>query len=245
MTFDNVCRVEAMIHENRAYRRAQDPKSGPKGKDDHGSSAYWFDRLKAGENHADTGFCENLVFSLDSENSTHLSSRNGDGGTNGRGIMTGRVLMLLQNMEGFCENLQRGDCSLIQQLACPDDNYNGRELAFASKFCHYAAFWLFKGKKEADNYSIYDSIVSNALVDYARKYGVDGKEIERFEKQLRFYNSKSKKEDWGKFRYDEFYAAYRSLIDATRKKASKRNGGDEISRNGFDHLLWYASWNPQ
>jgi len=44
--------------------------------------------------------------------------------------------------------------------------------SFASKFCHYACFYLFEGMDEQDNYSIYDSILKNALplyIDYNSK----------------------------------------------------------------------------
>lgn len=252
LTFDNVCRVEAMIKENRSYRRAQDPNAKPKNKKDHGSSAYWFrllfEQLQNGKPQNGDN-CQklvaDLVAALDSENSTHLNTRKEKDSLKrrGRGVMTERVLRLLANFDSFTDRLRNSDRTLIQTLACPDESYAGKELAFASKFCHYAAFWLFKEENEADNYSIFDSIVSKALVNYAEKYL--GKEyevqIEKYKQELRKVISKSKKIDWATYRYDDFYEHYQELIDATRKKASIRHGGDMISRNGFDHLLWYAS----
>lgn len=247
LTFDNVCKVEAMINENRSYRRAQDPQEKPDGKIDGypGSSAYWFSLLfKKLENGECTTKkeCEKLVAALDSENTTHLNSRKDNSGNQGRDVMRDRVFELLKNFECFRDTLEKGKTDLITKLAKPTEKYAGRELAFASKFCHYAAFWLFKGRKEADNYSIFDSIVSKALVKYAKKYLGDIKEVEEYKRELRKVTSKSKTVDWKEYPYEDFYNRYRDLIDATRKAAQKGHGEDyQISRNGFDHLLWYAS----
>ena len=38
--------------------------------------------------------------------------------------------------------------------------------------------------------------------------------------------------------YENNYANYISYIDEIRDKASKKYG-HKISRNGFDHLIWY------
>ena len=61
-----------------------------------------------------------------------------------------------------------------------------------------------------DNYSIYDSIVSKALPSYMERYGIEKKRITT-------------------------YAEYQEAIDEAIKKS--KSG---ISRNGFDHLLWYC-----
>lgn len=185
LTFTNVCMVEAMIQENRFYSRAQNPDAAPKNEKDHGSSAYWFSQLfkKLNDGGRITiADCKKLVKALNSENSTHLDSRKSNDGKQGCDVMSDRVYHLLSNFSKFCNRLNEPDFTLINELACPTDKYSGRELAFASKFCHYAAFWLFKGMDAADNYSIFDSIVSGALVDYARKYGVDDTMIDKFER---------------------------------------------------------------
>ena len=85
-----------------------------------------------------------------------------------------------------------------------------RNKSFASKFCHYACMSLFTGN-EQDNFSIFDSILCNAIPLYADYYNI---EISK------------------KFRTS--YSEYMSVIDQIIQQS-----GDEISRNGFDHLVWY------
>ncbi len=69
---------------------------------------------------------------------------------------------------------------------------------------------IYEGTEFQDNYSIYDNILKTVLPMY-----------------LNFYNIKTK--------YDlDDYADYRKAVDAIRDAS-----GIEISRNGFDHLLWY------
>ena len=83
-------------------------------------------------------------------------------------------------------------------------------LSFASKFCHYSCFYLFPGRKEQDNYSIYDSVLRKAIPQYAEYYGL-------------------------KIRDLSDYCEYQRTIDEIIKKSNSK-----ISRNGFDHLLWYC-----
>jgi len=84
-------------------------------------------------------------------------------------------------------------------------------LSFASKFCHYACFYLFEGKKAQDNYSIYDNIVRKVLPRYCGHFGVVRQRL-----------------------MDKDYVTYQETIDAIIKAS-----GGHVSRNGFDHLLWY------
>lgn len=90
LTRDNVARVEAMIRYNSDYRDAGDENKGiiknKKGEIKYiGSSTYWLKQLKEiiySENKKTLeGFnfeeiIENLVISIDNENSTHLNSDN-------------------------------------------------------------------------------------------------------------------------------------------------------------------------
>ena len=103
------------------------------------------------------------------------------------------------------------------------DKKKGREnYAFATKFCHYACLYLLRGLQEEDNYSIYDEILGASLVAYAEEYGI----------------FKNKKGD--SYTQDDFknYAIYGAVIDKIREKVAAQTGY-LISRNGFDHLLWY------
>ena len=89
--------------------------------------------------------------------------------------------------------------------------------SFASKFCHYACLYVFKGKKEEDNFSIYDKILETVLPWYWSRFDVG--ELEK---------------PSGKYNYQE----YSDVIDEIRDK-NKQNTQYLISRNGLDHLLWY------
>lgn len=83
-------------------------------------------------------------------------------------------------------------------------------LSFASKFCHYACFYLFENTEYQDNYSIYDNILRTVLPMYLVYFNI----TERYD--LRDYKQ------------------YRNAVDMIRNAADEK-----ISRNGFDHLLWY------
>lgn len=84
-------------------------------------------------------------------------------------------------------------------------------IAFATKFCHYVCFYVFEGQPEQDNFSIYDNVVAGILPYYAIKYKIDYKKVD-FKK----------------------YSQYIGLVDEIIRRS-----GSNISRNGFDHLLWY------
>ena len=83
-------------------------------------------------------------------------------------------------------------------------------VSFASKFCHYACFYVFEGTEYQDNYSIYDGILRTVLPLYLDYYNIE---------PLFDLND---------------YKQYRMAVDRIRESSKI-----EISRNGFDHLLWY------
>ena len=101
-----------------------------------------------------------------------------------------------------------------------------KNFSFATKFCHYACFYIFENKdvEYRDSYSIYDYIVSNALTTY---YGFeDIKPSENDSDDEQFFVEK--------------YRNYQTFIDKIRDDAAKAaKDPNPISRNGFDHLLWY------
>ena len=96
---------------------------------------------------------------------------------------------------------------------------NRSNFSFATKFCHYMCFYLFEGEDWQDNYSIYDNIVIKVLPDYAKSFGT--------EYDLKPFN-KSKKNPI------EYYEEYQKCIDNILKES-----GNKISRNAFDHIMWY------
>ena len=86
---------------------------------------------------------------------------------------------------------------------------------------------LFKNEKEADNFSIYDSILKNYLPLYYKYYVENNEKYEEFKNML-------KKDDTDRF----FYETYLGYIDEIINNIEKKYG-EKISRNGLDHLIWY------
>lgn len=152
------------------------------------------------------------VSGIDRTNSTHI---NADGV--GRDQLTERIVNInKQQLYQYLKEPENNNYKLISILSektVPKDvKMRARcNYSFATKFCHYTAFNLFEGEIEQDNFSIYDSIVARNIQKYAQYYGV---KVPR---------------DIG-----NNYISFIKLVDEIIIKS-----GGEISRNGFDHLLWY------
>ena len=224
LTFDNVARVEAMIHMDSRYNKSGNPNARPIAKY-QGSTAYWLLQLKeilickkqkasCGKDLKDT--ITEVIKAIDRDNGTRLS------------VGKSRDMIsdwLFKNAKSIVDNLRNRELGfhMIEDIASSLNNARGREnYSFATKFCHYACIFWFEGDSEADNYSIYDNIVSNALPKYAERYGV-----------IKSNGKNYTKKDFNKVAN---YRVYSNVIDAIIKKS-----GAAISRNGFDHLLWYAN----
>ena len=207
----NIAKVEAIIRNDSAYIKSSD-------KDHQGSTAYHMVRLKdilVGGESVEGSYKQVIyeaVLAVDRDNSTHLNADNV-----GRTEMTDRLCNI--SKERLIEYLKRPKDTkyhLIELLSAPthpkDAKHKPRSnLSFASKFCHYACFYLFEGEEAQDNYSIFDNVVRKALPRYCEHYHVA---------KLRFH--------------DNDYAKYQETIDAIIKAS-----GGHVSRNGLDHLLWY------
>lgn len=213
LSLDNVAIVEAMIQNDSAYLKSADKKAIPrynkKGKAVYaGSTAYWMTRLKeilVDKQNIDKfeHIIAETVCAVDRENSTHL---NADG--KGREELVARICSL--GRKGLLESLKRADHSLVAKIAEKTSAIKPRRnLSFASKFCHYACFYLFEGLPEQDNYSICDNIVKKILPRYVEHYKLTSRNL-------------------------ECYKEYQKTIDEIITKSHSK-----ISRNGFDHLLWY------
>lgn len=217
LTHDNVAKVEAFIRTDSNYRISDNADYSP----------YWIlemgkhlRQIKGDSTHSFEEIVQNLVEKLDKENGTHLTATFTDEGNDKRrtaiDVMVDRIKDCKDNL---LEHLKKTDFSkdnktLIDILSEPtklENNGKRRHLSFASKFCHYSCYHLFNGQKEQDNYSIYDRYVREALRYYLDKYKID----------LKISDKSSYKE-------------YQDAIDKVIEK-SKAN----ISRNGFDHLVWY------
>lgn len=216
LTRDNVARVEAMIRTDSNYRISLgDEKVNAK------YSPYWLEKLESclkGEPVAEKieDVIDNVVKLLDKENSTHLNT---DGV--GQKEMARRILA---HKETLLNDLRNRNFDLIETLSVktiPLPGKRGREnLSFASKFCHYACFYIFNGEVAQDNFSIYDGVVARALPKYLKHFSITIKNL-----GINIDIKKIKNKD---------YYEYSKAIDAVIKAS-----GDEISRNGFDHLVWY------
>lgn len=215
----NVLLAEAMIRNNSRY-------SGFRQKPSSNSSRDWFDKLSSffktyqpTDNPAYKETMKKYCRAINKENSTRLPS---------------------EYLDRLIEKIIEIDPeTLSQYLRDPKDNKHNQERpyelikllsenvadngkyccrSFASKFCHYTCFYLFDGLEEQDNYSNYDSVVRKTLPKYIKHF------------QLKKRSQKSL----------ENYAVYQECIDEIISHAD-----DEISRNGFDHLIWYYYKNKE
>ena len=220
LTRDNVAIVEAMIRNDSAYIHSTDVNAAPtynrKGEIKYGgSSAYWMTQLKVvllGEGtkaaHSYEQIIKGAVESVDRENSTHLNADNC-----GRQEITERLCQFDRAELVKClQDPDYDDMKLIREISrITSASQRARtNLSFASKFCHYACFYVFEGTIYQDNYSIYDGILKTVLPMYLGYYKID----QNFDLSN--------------------YRDYRIAVDAVRNVS-----GICISRNGFDHLLWY------
>ena len=124
-----------------------------------------------------------------------------------------RILIREKKILESLENRERG-FELIDSLSERTKQGKGgrHNISFASKFCHFSCFYIFEGKDAQDNFSIYDGVVAKALPKYLAYYQLNDKV------QIK----------------DKNYREYSKAIDDIIKAS-----GAKISRNGFDHLIWY------
>lgn len=209
LTPKNVAKVEAMIRTDSKYSRAGK-------KDNQEASPFWILEMKQyleNENYKGKEtfekVVENVVTYIDKENTTHLNAD-----TVGRKEMTNRIVSCKDKLIEYLKDPNGTDLELIRILSEKTEASKKARcnLSFASKFCHYACRYMFEGQPEQDNFSIYDSIVKKALPIYCELYGLK----KRSRKALRDYG------------------AYRETVDQIIHAS-----GGKISRNGFDHLVWY------
>lgn len=218
LTRENVAIVEAMIRNDSAYIHSSDINAGPVYKRNNdvkygGSTAYWMTQLKfffenIPTNHSYNEIIKGAVEAVDRENSTHLNADKV-----GRYEITKRIQEFDRTELIEClRNPDYKDMLLIREISrVTSAEHKARcNISFASKFCHYACFYIFEGTEHQDNYSICDSILKAVLPMYLDYYKIDQK-----------------------YCLDD-YRQYRMAVDRIREASDIK-----ISRNGFDHLLWY------
>jgi len=228
LTKRNVALVEAMIRNDSAYLKSSDKNAEPiykinkKTKEKEvkygGSTAYWVNQFKNVDENISKEEYFKLIFeivsAIDRENSTHLNS---DGV--GREQISERIANIgKSDLINKIKDKTKG-IELINEISLPtkptNKNLSARKnYSFATKFCHYMSFYLFDDENQ-DNYSIYDGVLDSAIKKYIKHYNIN----------------------IGKFDFSD-YKNYLWIIDKIRE-LSKKEYGILISRNGFDHLIWY------
>jgi hypothetical protein len=218
LTQDNVAKVESNIKNDSVYNNCADVTKFPS-KKYGGSSAYWISKIKPYIFQCEKNdffykqYVGEIVSAIDRENSTHLNAD-----LVGRSEITNRIV-----------NINKRD--LLNYLMLPKStNYKiidiiknktsrGREnLSFATKFCHFMCIYLFaEDGKYQDNFSIYDNVLVKILPKYIKKYNINQNMFGDFKRN---------------------YKNYIAIIDEIRYRAEMESH-ELISRNGFDHLLWY------
>lgn len=226
LTSDNVSRVEAMISTDSDYKRTQIGEDEIIYKKDGtikyiGSSRYWISQLKeiidtdlkcSSKGFSYEDIIENIIIAVDNENSTHLNSDK-----MGRNVVRDRILSLPRAELKKLLKDEAKEYKLLNYIQTPQHNGEKNHFSFATKFCHYVSLIIFEGTEFEDNYSIYDNVLKKSLGKYIKRYlNLDIKED-------------SLKNN---------YKKYIGYIDSIRNKAEELYG-KKISRNGFDHLLWY------
>lgn len=225
ITPKNVAKVEAMIKNDSAYLRSGDknakPQTSNKGNINYtGSSAYWIIQLKdilingkkiSSAEYTYEKCIQESINAIDRENSTHLNAD-----SVGRKEILNRIVKIEKHkLITLLKEPDKNNYELIRKIS--EKTSGQREnFSFATKFCHYMCFYLFEGSQEQDNFSIYDGVLVNALPKYCKKYNIK-------------FNKKEIRKN---------YKTYLNIIDKIREKAHQEYG-EWISRNGFDHLVWY------
>ncbi len=223
----NVSIIEAILKIDSQYKGSFNVDYKPKGKY-KGSTAYWSNELKKELNNSNTNkdkrykeIITNLVFAIDREFSTHLNSDRVGREQISKRIITFEKEEIIENLK-YPEKVNYSLFNKISEITVPKKEdkklgINGkRNISFASKFCHFVCFYFFEDEKERDKYSIYDSTIKKVLRDYANHY------IENYDRNLNLDN------------YYDYCACIDKIIEGAQLKEK-----DKISRNGFDHLLWY------
>ena len=206
-----------------------------------------------------------VICSIDKENSTHLSSRKNIKGLTDKELYESkgrqRVFKRLKdkffkdsfnkkeklqgydNFKKYINNPTDNNYEIINIIAKPDLKYKAENFhfSFATKFCRYVCIGLNTKRnssgeiininEKADNYYVYDGIIWDNL-----KYYIQGVNINEFENKILnnklFYEETNDKN--GNINCGIHYKYYFNLLEKINK-----NAGQNISRNAFDHIIWY------
>ena len=220
LTKKNAETAEAEIMALSRYQRAYDPSAAPilqeatggfKGY--RGSTAYWGavlkDNLLPGKKPAHDLNLAIWYFlsAVNRDNTTHL--RKAD-----KTEINKKLFENKDNLLNWLKNPRKTNYAIIRLIGERTEATGRRNLSFASKFAHYAAAYVFRGKKEEDNFSVYDSRLRRVLPAYCEAYGIKTDPLAGN------------------------YPAYQKAIDELREAAAKETG-ELLTRRELDHLLWF------
>lgn len=141
---------------------------------------------------------------IDLTNSTHIS-------THIKKISLSEIVELILNIRDFDVRVSQGDPLLVSQLAISNGRIN--LFSFASKYCTYHNVEIY----QRDNYSIFDSVVKDALPYYIPKL------------------TKSTIREW---QTTCNYVAFNNCIEDL---LNQKNIHIPFRRRKFDHFLWYSN----
>lgn len=239
-----------------------------------GSTSWWVKQLKNLKSDNQKQYeiiISGLIHDIDRMNTTHLNADK-EGNKNGRYLAFKKIINEYDKTK-LIEALKNEEQMPLIRLISKQDENNKFNFSFATKFCHYISWNYFDDPYLKDMYSIYDGIVSKNLPKYIEMYkeneeiqnyflhtkkllsDIDNKIVKKYfykntdEIKNTFFNSffsnpffKAKDNQYNEESILIFYKIYRDAIDAIRKNSA--NGGNLISRNAFDHLLWYGNKGP-
>jgi hypothetical protein len=224
LTLKNAALAEAIFKNDSRYSKSEDINNGYEEGKSYGTAAYWITQvsnillnnqeLSTNGKHNYEECLKNIINAVDRENGTHLNVQKGREGIFNRLKVIDKEV-LLDNLKNPTKNSKR-KYEIIEKIS---EEVNGnKNFSFATKFCHFMCFYLFKGQPEQDNFSIYDDALVRAIPKYYKKY---------CDKKLTISKIQEKN-----------YNEYIGYIDEIRKCAKEKHH-KEISRNAFDHILWF------
>lgn len=232
LTRKNADFIEAVVELDSNYRNDRDTNNET-------SAAYCFKQMLIEPNRYEA-YLKNSIDVIDRTNSTHLEST-----IDGRKKMASIIKKYCPTPNDLKKAVivnptkEKHD-NLFYELCVTMVNHKGdkaNNLSFASKFISYARQFL---NDNDTSFSKYDSVVSRKLSLYENIY-VDRdvkivnskyqnkpshrRELNDLDKQIYTYE-----------KYLEYMAAIDSILDCLKK-----DNGIIISKEEFDHIIWYSS----
>ena len=226
---ENVAFVEAIIMNDSRYANI------------YGKESDIREKISKLKNVIETDSLEHIIEDINKQNSTHASEE--------------EFKVLADRIKEFDE----GKGKLLNFLCEPDNNYSlinklskkiktknryRSNFSLATKICQTVCFVINDGNKYQDNFMKFDSVLRDNLPKYLRAYNVsvdqvlniNDKERREFSKFKK--NKKDKEEEmllnW--LYKEQKYPIYIRMINLLIEKT-----GNQISKNGLDHLIWYTN----